>query len=73
MFKRWMRSEPMHLPGCGWVPMAQLWEETPEGAVERIRLFGEACVATEREARARGVELTRRWLGRRNGTSTSQV
>ena len=64
MFKRWTRSEPVHLPCCGWVPVAQVWEETPSGAVERTRLFGEACVATEREAREEGVVLTRHWLRR---------
>jgi hypothetical protein len=64
MFKRWMRSEPYQLPGGGWVPVAQMWEETPTGAVERVRLVGKPDVtaATEEEARACAAALARRWL-----------
>jgi hypothetical protein len=45
--------------------VAQLWEETPDGAVERVRLVGKPgfAAATEEEARACAVDLLRHWLG----------
>jgi hypothetical protein len=46
------------------MPVAQLWEETPSGAVERVRLMAKPdfTAATEQEARAHGLELVRSWL-----------
>jgi hypothetical protein len=63
MFKRWMRCEPYQRPGGGWVPMAQLWEETPDGAVEQVRLVAKPdfTAATAQEATAHAGELLRRW------------
>ena len=59
-----MRCEPYRLAGDGWVPVAQVWEETPQGAVERTRLVGDPSrtVATELEAHVCSAALARRWL-----------
>ena len=64
MFKRWMRSEAHRQPDGRWVPVVELWEERPDGAVERERLAPVPAVsaATRQEALARGAELARRWL-----------
>ena len=64
MFKRWMRSEAHRQPDGGWLPVLQIWEERPGGAVERERLVPEPIVtaATRQEALEHGAELARRWL-----------
>ena len=64
MFKRWMRNEPYRRRDGRWVPVLQVWEETPSGAVERLRLVGatDCTVASEAEAQVLGAAWGRHWL-----------
>jgi len=64
VYKRWIRCEPYRIAGDGWVPVGQVWEETPQGAVQRSTLAGDPrrAVATEQEAQVCSAALARRWL-----------